>query len=709
MRAIEMRVEQCRNEGSGETGAPEKTRQPKASSGTIPTCRESNPVRLDLTCGNVSSMHGFNTTVSRHLLHFHPRSSQPNIGQKAVRVSIRSTPCSSGIPRRKLLTGRDQETAAAMRLGHLFLTTFAVKGCSRSRGPLPRDVPSWAPAPRSRTPLRVTDKVIPPTPQLRNVPPILDAGSPPPIRVKLVAMEQRQNSRIGDTGDPRENAPTSHIVRHDSQVGSDSIGNRIRLLPFLLVIVLSESSGVSSVAGDKKTGHKGFLGWEGLQKTCADWTASCSIELSLGEHHNSVFIIVTLRRVVDGDCTPVERLACSGDEARGKRARISLMAADGVSAARPQVNARPRRQPFVVDVSACRMTPPNKQHHATRRVGLLRGLRARFSAGVAFPNRVPTCTTHLPPGQTGFDSRAVLLPDFCMWESRWTMLVGRFYQGSPVSLALVFRRCSMHHYTLVGTQDLDAEKRGSDKGEGASRVKHAIAPKPRLSTGAQCYCRTMCTYEIFNGIVDACFVEERVFQTLGNAAHAPGQRLFTHRLPRHLYVQAAQLACSPPISDSSRRDLKRVANHSTAGFCGLSTVDACRCMRNEMEHHRNLEEMMSAFTPLLTYDREIFWRRDRGWLPDAFLPTFTRDVELLISAQKGEDGVGAMTELPGFLAPSAGNLRTLPEVTAVDVAVRVVKLPAQEHGWQFHLKGACAFNMLAQSPATSLLESSLQY
>ncbi|KAJ8894418.1 hypothetical protein PR048_007071 [Dryococelus australis] len=38
---------------------------------------------------------------------------------------------------------------------------------------------------------------------------------------------------------------------------------------------------------------------------------------------------------------------------------------------------------------------------------------------------------------------------------------------------------------------------------------------------------------------------------------------------------------------------------------------------------------------------------------------------------KRENVAGAMTELPGFLAPSAGSLRTLPEVTAVGVDVRV--------------------------------------
>ncbi|KAJ8866687.1 hypothetical protein PR048_032548 [Dryococelus australis] len=68
---------------------------------------------------------------------------------------------------------------------------------------------------------------------------------------------------------------------------------------------------------------------------------------------------------------------------------------------------------------------------------------------------------------------------------------------------------------------------------------------------------------------------------------------------------------------------------------------------------------------------------------------------------KREGGAGVMTELPGVLAPSAGSLRILSDVTAVGVAVSVVRLPAQEHGWLFPFKGACASNMLAQSRATS--------
>ncbi|KAJ8869151.1 hypothetical protein PR048_030719 [Dryococelus australis] len=110
---------------------------------------------------------------------------------------------------------------------------------------------------------------------------------------------------------------------------------------------------------------------------------------------------------------------------------------------------------------------------------------------------------------------------------------------------------------------------------------------------------------------------------------------------------------------------------------------------------------------LLTYDRRRFWWRGRGWLPDQLPPTFTCDVDILMSAQKSEDGVGAMTELLGFLAPSAGGSRTLPEVAAVDIAVRAVRRPAQEYGWQSHLKGACASNMQAHEPRHLSTGSSL--
>ncbi|KAJ8888396.1 hypothetical protein PR048_007886 [Dryococelus australis] len=47
-------------------------------------------------------------------------------------------------------------------------------------------------------------------------------------------------------------------------------------------------------------------------------------------------------------------------------------------------------------------------------------------------------------GEPGSIPGRVTLPDFRKWESLWTMpMVGGFSRGSPVSLALAFRRCSI--------------------------------------------------------------------------------------------------------------------------------------------------------------------------------------------------------------------------------------------------------------------------
>ncbi|KAJ8893073.1 hypothetical protein PR048_005656 [Dryococelus australis] len=130
-----------------------------------------------------------------------------------------------------------------------------------------------------------------------------------------------------------------------------------------------------------------------------------------------------------------------------------------------------------------------------------------------------------------------------------------------------------------------------------------------------------------------------------------------------------------------------LANPLTAGFCGLSTVEA-----NGMEWN-SIGTWKQWRQPSLVGQRIRL--HNWGWLPDPLLPTFTCDVEILMVAQKSEDGVDAMTELPGFLPPSAGSLRTLSEVTAVDISVRAVRRPAVEYGRQYYLKGACASNMLA--------------
>ncbi|KAJ8872729.1 hypothetical protein PR048_026343 [Dryococelus australis] len=69
------------------------------------------------------------------------------------------------------------------------------------------------------------------------------------------------------------------------------------------------------------------------------------------------------------------------------------------------------------------------------------------------------------------------LPNFCMFESCWTMpLVGGFPQGSPVSPALSFQCCSTLTFTLVGSQDLDDKSRLD-----SSLIRPRAPPPPESS------------------------------------------------------------------------------------------------------------------------------------------------------------------------------------------------------------------------------------
>ncbi|KAJ8870672.1 hypothetical protein PR048_029695 [Dryococelus australis] len=102
-----------------------------------------------------------------------------------------------------------------------------------------------------------------------------------------------------------------------------------------------------------------------------------------------------------------------------------------------------------------------------------------------------------------------------------------------------------------------------------------------------------------------------------------------------------------------------VLKHAKCGeplHCWILRAVNCRCARNEIEQHGNLVAMASAFT--------------RG--PADSPPQLV--------------GPGCTAERS---PPSPA--MTLPEVTAV----RAVRRPVQEHGWQFHLKDARASNMLA--------------
>ncbi|KAJ8869189.1 hypothetical protein PR048_030759 [Dryococelus australis] len=53
---------------------------------------------------------------------------------------------------------------------------------------------------------------------------LLTSRSPEPMRVIEKSMEQRRNARVGGTGDPRENPPTSGIVQHGSHIRKSGSG-----------------------------------------------------------------------------------------------------------------------------------------------------------------------------------------------------------------------------------------------------------------------------------------------------------------------------------------------------------------------------------------------------------------------------------------------------------------------------------------------------
>ncbi|KAJ8878819.1 hypothetical protein PR048_019405 [Dryococelus australis] len=168
------------------------------------------------------------------------------------------------------------------------------------------------------------------------------------------------------------------------------------------------------------------------------------------------------------------------------------------------------------------------------------------------------------------------------------------------------------------------------------------------------------------------------------------------RLPRRTVVCVGNLGGS--VEDGFARQ-SRGAETCEVGeppHCWILRAVDCRRVWNGMKQHRNLEAMASAFTrgPADSPPQLV----SPGCPSERCSPTTEGDFGGVGGAQKSEDGVGVMTKLPGFLAPSAGSLRTPPEVTAVDIAVRAIRLPAQEYEWQSHLKGACVSNMLAHKP-----------
>ncbi|KAJ8869647.1 hypothetical protein PR048_028640 [Dryococelus australis] len=95
-------------------------------------------------------------------------------------------------------------------------------------------------------------------------------------------------------------------------------------------------------------------------------------------------------------------------------------------------------------------------------------------------------TTRLPSRRTRVRFPAGSSPNFRIWESCRTTLVGLFSRGSPVSPALAFRRCSIlsPRFTVIGSQDLDLNPKVDGRRE---REKKLGGESTVTRRGCRCY------------------------------------------------------------------------------------------------------------------------------------------------------------------------------------------------------------------------------
>ncbi|KAJ8891749.1 hypothetical protein PR048_004302 [Dryococelus australis] len=279
-------------------------------------------------------------------------------------------------------------------------------------------------------------------------------------------------------------------------------------------------------------------------------------------------------------------------------------------------------------------------------------------------------------------------PNFRKWESCRTMpFAGGFSRGSPVSPALSFRRCSiLTSITLIGSQDHDVKNRpnlfphiikkncfksnnvmGTNKYAGRPKPIPGFVVKPldyivmalfcpvapsRFETRSEIDTENWCTIRVqsWTGDRDEVPFEPpkwavRNLDPRSTAIRSTACRSHSGGGPRCERASAsgtwvAQLKMAPRVCWGRPNDQGRETGGNPRGaetcevgeqpHCWILRAVDCRCVRNGMEQHRNLEAMASSLHTwasgfasttgsswmsrgaLLTYDRGRFWKRRRG-------------------------------------------------------------------------------------------------
>ncbi|KAJ8865663.1 hypothetical protein PR048_033183 [Dryococelus australis] len=286
-----------------------------------------------------------------------------------------------------------------------------------------------------------------------------------------------QNKGAGETGDPRENPPTSSIVRHDCQMRKFAdAGNQTR---FALVgdIPISTAHWLYAVTveGDD---------WASVLQEVSNtmWTNG---EFSL-ELHGGYWLLLRAQRMYSSEQEPAylatlhyTPLAIFGGNylngyrntaecpvsspgtilQKGRRKKISVLIKHIYSEVTFAIGSQFIRH--ALDVSE----PIAELQRYTLRIPYCQSSRYRkkkshLFIGVTLAERL----ARSPPTKANRAQSPAGSPDFRKWEScRMMPLIGGGgggSRGSTVSPAFSFRRCSMlTSMTLIGSQDLDVKSR----------------------------------------------------------------------------------------------------------------------------------------------------------------------------------------------------------------------------------------------------------